>query len=558
LGALLATGTYIYKQQSAPVNTAAPVITGTDQVGVGPLVASTGTWTENPASFSYQWQRADNLAFTANVLNVGSDQASYALTVGDDGKYHRVQVTATNTSGSSTATSAVIGPTAGATAADFFVSTSGSGTACTLGNPCGSMNQAYATAAAVATSPKTVEMAGGSYGSQTCNSATRAGNGLITFRPAAGATVTTGGILFGSDPGGSGVWTTASCTYVKLLGTMSPTVGEGNSNFKATGTIILNGSADNITIDGLDDRNFRVKGSSNVLLTRLDDGPELVAKPGTEADSEFNQGYRQANGVGGFISNSNVTLSNSNIHEHNCVTLTDCQGGDAVHVQGLWLYSANGLTISGNKFWGNGITNMFRDNCGVGCTNTFQGVDIVNNWFGEALNCAGDTASTCTNFSSKTIFLQNNPATGSFKIRFNTFARHSYPLSCSSVSICGNATTHAVIAGNIGQGGANLCSFSNVDFSYNTWFRTASGDTACGGSNDTMMTWDPSGDGMVGKLVDSTSFVTFNFNLSGVNWAADNSIPCGSVNGGCPTPDRAGLSRPQNANADAGAAERNS
>jgi hypothetical protein len=88
-----------------PVNTAAPTISGTPQVGQT-LTASTGTWTNSPTSFTYQWNRA-------GTAIGGATAATYVPVTADVGNTLTVTVTATNGTGSSTpatsaATSAVI------------------------------------------------------------------------------------------------------------------------------------------------------------------------------------------------------------------------------------------------------------------------------------------------------------------------------------------------------------------------------------------------------------------------------------------------------------------
>ena len=87
-----------------PRNTEAPSITGTAKVGQQ-LTAVEGSWTGNPTSYSYQWQRCDaDVVVCSNV--VGATGKTYGVRLADLGFRLRVQVTARNARGSATATSA--------------------------------------------------------------------------------------------------------------------------------------------------------------------------------------------------------------------------------------------------------------------------------------------------------------------------------------------------------------------------------------------------------------------------------------------------------------------
>jgi len=90
---------------AAPKNTAAPTISGTPRVGQT-LTAGDGSWSGNPTSFTYQWQRcdADNLVGCTNVA--GATAKTYLLHLVDLGFRLRVAVTAHNAKGTGTATSA--------------------------------------------------------------------------------------------------------------------------------------------------------------------------------------------------------------------------------------------------------------------------------------------------------------------------------------------------------------------------------------------------------------------------------------------------------------------
>lgn len=81
----------------APVNSVAPVITGTAREGQT-LSASTGTWSGSP-TYAYQWKRGG--------ANIGGATANeYTAVTADVGSVLTVTVTATNVGGSASATSA--------------------------------------------------------------------------------------------------------------------------------------------------------------------------------------------------------------------------------------------------------------------------------------------------------------------------------------------------------------------------------------------------------------------------------------------------------------------
>ncbi len=75
-----------------PVNTVAPVVSGTEVVGQT-LSCTTGTWTSSASlTYAYQWKRG--------VTNVGTDSSTYILVIGDAASTMTCTVTATNTGGS--------------------------------------------------------------------------------------------------------------------------------------------------------------------------------------------------------------------------------------------------------------------------------------------------------------------------------------------------------------------------------------------------------------------------------------------------------------------------
>jgi hypothetical protein len=85
----------------SPTNLVAPTISGTGVVGQT-LTSTDGTWTGTlPITFSYQWKR--------NGINIlGATSSTYTLVSADTSTNITLQVTATNSVGSTSATSNTI------------------------------------------------------------------------------------------------------------------------------------------------------------------------------------------------------------------------------------------------------------------------------------------------------------------------------------------------------------------------------------------------------------------------------------------------------------------
>lgn len=89
----------------APTNSAAPTISGNPQVG-STVTANPGTWnSDTTPAYTYQWQRCDaNGNNCANIANATAQ--TYTVRTEDVDQRLRVAVTASNASGSGSATSA--------------------------------------------------------------------------------------------------------------------------------------------------------------------------------------------------------------------------------------------------------------------------------------------------------------------------------------------------------------------------------------------------------------------------------------------------------------------
>jgi hypothetical protein len=94
--------------QERPSNTVEPRISGTATVG-STLTATSGSWTNSPTSFAFQWvrcPRGGGLPTGADCAAIGgATTSSYVVSTADVDRRLRVRVTASNADGSTTAAS---------------------------------------------------------------------------------------------------------------------------------------------------------------------------------------------------------------------------------------------------------------------------------------------------------------------------------------------------------------------------------------------------------------------------------------------------------------------
>jgi thermitase len=96
---IYATYTTNAQQPSPPANTSPPTISGIAQVGQT-LSAASGSWSESPSGYAYQWQRCNSSGLSCAAVG-GATAQTYALSAADLSSTMRVAVTASNSAGSS-------------------------------------------------------------------------------------------------------------------------------------------------------------------------------------------------------------------------------------------------------------------------------------------------------------------------------------------------------------------------------------------------------------------------------------------------------------------------
>ncbi|MHB8241068.1 MAG: RHS repeat-associated core domain-containing protein [Solirubrobacteraceae bacterium] len=92
--------------RAAPLNTAVPTLsTSTPVIGTTMSVSSTGTWSNEPLAYAYQWQRCSTTGTECAAIE-GATNKTYTPQPTDGGYTLKAQVAATNVNGTSTAVTA--------------------------------------------------------------------------------------------------------------------------------------------------------------------------------------------------------------------------------------------------------------------------------------------------------------------------------------------------------------------------------------------------------------------------------------------------------------------
>ena len=103
LAVLVSAGIAAGALTAAPDNTGQPTVSGQAQVGEE-LTANNGTWTGNPTTYTYQWQRCNGDGSSCAPID-GATGKTYGVRTADATRTLRVVVTARNADGASSATS---------------------------------------------------------------------------------------------------------------------------------------------------------------------------------------------------------------------------------------------------------------------------------------------------------------------------------------------------------------------------------------------------------------------------------------------------------------------
>ena len=382
-----ATGVVAAASQQAPVNTAAPSISGAAQQGQR-LTTSNGSWSNSPTDFGYAWQDCNSSGGSCNTIS-GAASASYTLTAADVGHTVRSVVTASNAGGSASASSSV---TAVVTAAAPPPPPPGS---CDLN----ATPSSFASQVAAASSGQTVCLANGSYGTWTGTSK------AITVTAANGASPTMK-VSFGSGDSGF---------TLDGMGGMGGTINSGAANITIQNSTFssqldIEGATTNVVIDN-NDFTYAVQSSTSGPNSKifLDTSGSSPGSAVTIEHNDIENGDLDGIHIGG--GSGDLILANrfQNLCDRG-VNHTDnlqFEGGSQITIQGNYVYEAQNCPTQGITSYDGGTKGVvIEDNV----------VDVPRDWGIELYSDSGSIVRHNTVVWHPASYSEFNTGTGDIDI----------------------------------------------------------------------------------------------------------------------------------------------
>ncbi len=315
---------------------------------------------------------------------------------------------------------------AAAHATTYYVATTGSDSnACSATAKCLSLSRAYS----VAAGGDTIEVAGGSYKAQSIPKRSL-GTSVVTFRPAAGETVTLAGLSI-----------TASYVEIDDI-TLSSTGGLTIGDMSQSDTTYTN----HVTIRNMSGQTMFIVGQ-NITMYGGSWGGFNACNSSAEDIADV---YPACPNGTCQMSSKYITFDGVTFHD---VSDNGNQCSGAKHVDCLQFLGGEYVTVRNSRFYNCATTNMIlRPYQNALASN----VTIENNFLQDTIDNGG---------ISLNIGSGGDTISGTNTIRYNSGGSMSWAPSSGTVSVVGNAFA------------TGACQ-SNVSYSYNVW--TPSWSASCG------------------------------------------------------------------------------
>jgi hypothetical protein len=320
-------------------------------------------------------------------------------------------------------------------AASVFVSVGGSDAGgCSQAAPCRSFDRAFH----VAGSGAVVEVAGGTYPAQTLT-ADASKTSAVVFRPASGASVTTGVISFGRN--------------VKHVEVRDMTITRGAPSIAWEAWTAWDGGNDDITMRDITATDGTFKIESGATNIRVIGGSYGNVSSSSTNDAAYSH-------LGG--DSHGILIDGVTIHDFR-------RSSSSIHMECLHISSAYDVTIRNSTFRDCAIYAIFMDTWSGSGTHD---VLIENNFFDQPRNVNGG----CCAYDS--IWINTAMSTSNLTIRYNSFADSPGCVSSGegcSISLATSGTLSNVrVIGNYGPARSYDCQ-SGVTYSHNVWKNASCG-----------------------------------------------------------------------------------